>query len=78
MLVDTSDSERSFLDWSPEYFIKEFGEVSCRVASNRSGKEQSSTVGDFFRSFGVDRSDNQIWKIKVLPLFISSAHTTSS
>ncbi|KAL8291384.1 hypothetical protein RQP46_002362 [Phenoliferia psychrophenolica] len=67
MLVDVADGERAVLDWSPEYFAREFGDVKCKVASNRSGIEKDSTVGEFFGSFGRTRDDQDIWKIKDWP-----------
>ena len=65
MVVDVATSERSFLDWNPSFFIKEYGQVPCKVASNRTGAEHDSTVGAFFEIFGQKREDPDILKIKV-------------
>ncbi|KAK4703289.1 hypothetical protein P7C70_g2928, partial [Phenoliferia sp. Uapishka_3] len=67
IVTDVGISERSVLCWSPAYFIKEFGDVPCKIASNFTGQVKSSTVGDFFKTFGVPRPAGDSWKIKDWP-----------
>ncbi|KAI5478095.1 jumonji domain containing protein [Pseudohyphozyma bogoriensis] len=66
MVVDVfEDGDRVGLNWTPEYFVERFGDVACTIASNRSGEEVRSTVGEFFSRFGRDKGERGEESLKI-------------
>ena len=55
MLVDINDGNRITLDWTPEYFIKQFGEMTCTIVSNIDATSRPAMVREFFETFGRRR-----------------------
>ncbi|ESK84030.1 jmjd1a protein [Moniliophthora roreri MCA 2997] len=45
------------IEWTPDYFIREYGTQSCIVVECQTETNKRVTVGDFFRQFG--RYDNR-------------------
>ncbi|GAB1528085.1 hypothetical protein RhiTH_011276 [Rhizoctonia solani] len=58
--------DRFELDWTPEYFISEYGEQRCMVVNCENNKDQEMIVKDFFEMFGkTDREG--VLKLKDWP-----------
>lgn len=55
MIVDINDGNRVTLDWTPEYFIEQFGTMSCTIVSNVDATMRPATVREFFETFGRSR-----------------------
>ncbi|KAJ7138724.1 Clavaminate synthase-like protein, partial [Mycena crocata] len=43
-------------DWSPEYFIANYGEETCKVTECQSGIEKNSTLSTFFEGFVEEKA----------------------
>lgn len=54
--------------WTPAYFVQRYGKEVVTLIDCESDEEYPSTVAEFFSSFGTDRSDHRVLKLKV-PLF---------
>jgi hypothetical protein len=54
------------VSWTPEFFIEEFGKEECSIVDCQSDEVKSTTVKEFFATFGNFNSRNQhVWKLKV-------------
>jgi len=71
MVVDVSPLGLDHQAWTPARFAASVAEVECIVASNRTGIERISTVGQFFGQFGKGDTSGQSQKIKVSNQFTS-------
>ncbi|CAE6469855.1 unnamed protein product [Rhizoctonia solani] len=55
------------LNWSPEYFIAEYGEQRCMVVNCEDNKDKEMIVRDFFELFGKADREAGILKLKDWP-----------
>ncbi|KAH7332919.1 hypothetical protein B0J17DRAFT_676934 [Rhizoctonia solani] len=55
------------LNWSPEYFIAEYGEQRCMVVNCEDNKDREMVVRDFFELFGKADREAGILKLKDWP-----------
>ena len=51
--------------WEPGFFIQQYGDTACEVQDCETGKEQTSTVAEFFSLFGGAEPPKTILKLKV-------------
>jgi lysine-specific demethylase 3 len=54
------------LEWTPAYFIQEFGDRECLITECEQDANKKTTVKEFFGQFGkyADRKQ-EVWKLKV-------------
>ncbi|CAE6438388.1 unnamed protein product [Rhizoctonia solani] len=52
------------LDWTPEYFINEYGEQRCMVVNCEDNKDKEMIVREFFEMFGKTDREDGILKLK--------------
>jgi lysine-specific demethylase 3 len=57
--------DRFELDWTPEYFIHEYGEQRCMVVNCQDNKDKEMIVREFFEMFGKADREEGILKLKV-------------
>ncbi|KAJ1300194.1 hypothetical protein OPQ81_011943 [Rhizoctonia solani] len=55
------------LNWTPEYFINEYGEQRCMVVNCEDNKDKEMMVRDFFEMFGKTDREAGILKLKDWP-----------
>ncbi|KAJ2914460.1 hypothetical protein MD484_g5929, partial [Candolleomyces efflorescens] len=56
------------LEWTPEYFIQEFGDRECLITECEQDANKKTTVKEFFGQFGKYADRNQeVWKLKDWP-----------
>ncbi|GAA5907064.1 uncharacterized protein JCM6883_006127 [Sporobolomyces salmoneus] len=68
MVVEIDLSQVSSVDWSPEFFINNFGSEEVTIGSNLPGvQDHTETVGKFFERFGHTGGFSQSEKIKDWP-----------
>lgn len=65
MVVDVAASRPEYADWTPQRFAAMVPDVQCAIVSNRTGVVLSSTVGEFFGTFGQGDTAGDSNKIKV-------------
>jgi hypothetical protein len=53
--------------FTPAYFVQRYGKDVVTLIDCESDSEYPSTVAEFFSSFGVERSDHRVFKLKVAP-----------
>lgn len=59
--------EKSQLQWTPEYFQREYGEQPCLVMECQTQTEVESTVATFFQRFGVYEERAGCYKLRDWP-----------
>ncbi|KAG0666858.1 hypothetical protein C6P46_003568 [Rhodotorula mucilaginosa] len=77
LVIDLAPEHYPSLPWTPTFFIQRFGQHACTVGSNRvkqvlrdgslADRERTSTVAEFFETFGKTRDGSDIEKIKDWP-----------
>lgn len=82
LVIDLAPEHYPSLPWTPTFFIQRFGQHACTVGSNRvkqvlrdgslADRERTSTVAEFFETFGKTRDGSDIEKIKVSLRSLSS------
>ncbi|KAG2014131.1 hypothetical protein CC2G_010974 [Coprinopsis cinerea AmutBmut pab1-1] len=55
------------LEWTPEYFIREFGDRECLITECEQDVNKRTTIKEFFSSFGNYASRTEVWKLKDWP-----------
>jgi lysine-specific demethylase 3 len=56
------------IDWSPEYFIQEFGDRECLITECEQDSNKKTTIKEFFGEFGkYEGRQGAVWKLKVSP-----------
>ncbi|KAG8720933.1 hypothetical protein FRC08_017170 [Ceratobasidium sp. 394] len=55
------------IEWTPDYFIQEYGAQACTILNCDTNEDVSSTVGAFFRQFGQPDRGSAILKLKDWP-----------
>ncbi|KAJ7725064.1 hypothetical protein B0H16DRAFT_285195 [Mycena metata] len=55
------------IDWSPEYFMEEYGSQSCLIIECQTEESKRITVAEFFRDFGNYEGREGCWKLKDWP-----------
>ena len=53
------------IEWSPDYFIHNFGNTTCSILDCDTDQTESVTVGDFFKRFSRYSERKGCWKLKV-------------
>jgi len=53
------------IDWTPEYFIREFGDRECLITECEQDSNKKTTIKDFFGQFGNYTDRKEVWKLKV-------------
>ncbi|KAJ6543856.1 hypothetical protein B0H19DRAFT_1168673 [Mycena capillaripes] len=66
-LLVTDVGKKLKINWSPEYFMKEYGTESCLIIECQTEVSKRITVGEFFRDFGRYEGRVQCWKLKDWP-----------
>lgn len=65
-IVVTGLQERLSTQWTPEYFIENYGDQHCFLTDCDTERQQPSTVAEFFQQFGqYEGRNDQILKLKV-------------
>lgn len=65
-LLVTDVGPKLKVDWSPEYFLKNYGMDGCLIVECQSDDlSRRITVGEFFRDFGRYEGRSLCWKLKV-------------
>ncbi|KAJ3516957.1 hypothetical protein NMY22_g14077 [Coprinellus aureogranulatus] len=60
--------ERKFrVEWTPEYFMEEFGERECLITECELDSNKKTTVREFFGQFGRYGREGGVWKLKDWP-----------
>ncbi|KAJ3776204.1 hypothetical protein FB446DRAFT_778258 [Lentinula raphanica] len=59
--------QRFRIRWTPEYFIKEYGDQGCLIIECQKDTNRRVTVGGFFSQFGNISDKGDIWKLKDWP-----------
>ncbi|KWU45574.1 hypothetical protein RHOSPDRAFT_16401, partial [Rhodotorula sp. JG-1b] len=77
LVIDLAAEHYPSLPWTPAFFIQRFGQHACTVGSNRvkqvlrdgslAERERTTTVAEFFETFGRARDGSDIEKIKDWP-----------
>ena len=53
------------IDWTPDYFIKNFEQSKCLILECHTDENKSINVGEFFSQFGMYIGRTKCWKLKV-------------
>lgn len=64
-ILVTDVGKKLKIDWSPEYFVKEYGTETCLIMECQTETSKRITVGEFFRDFGRYEGRVECWKLKV-------------
>jgi lysine-specific demethylase 3 len=64
-LVVTDLLKKFHLQWTPEYFIKAYGQQNCIILHCQQDANKRVTVGEFFSWFGKFDGRTDCWKLKV-------------
>lgn len=64
-LIVTDLLKKFNINWSPEYFIREYGAQECQIVNCETDQIVGTTVGKFFRQFGRYEDRRHCWKLKV-------------
>lgn len=66
-ILVTGCLERFKIAWTPEYFVKNFGEQTCLIIECQTDANKRVTVGQFFDMFGKYEGRTECWKLKDWP-----------
>ncbi|KAJ7047814.1 hypothetical protein C8F04DRAFT_986129 [Mycena alexandri] len=66
-LLITDAGKKLKIDWSPEYFMEEYGSQSCVIIECQTEINKGITVAEFFRDFGNYEGREGCWKLKDWP-----------
>jgi lysine-specific demethylase 3 len=66
-IVVTGCDERFKIKWTPEYFVKNYGEQTCLIIECQTDANKRVTVGHFFDMFGKYEGRTNCWKLKDWP-----------
>ncbi|KAJ3863241.1 hypothetical protein EV359DRAFT_43498, partial [Lentinula novae-zelandiae] len=70
-ILVTDVGQRFRIRWTPEYFIKEYGDQGCLIIECQTDVNKRVTVGQFFSKFGKyagrENGPIEIWKLKDWP-----------
>ncbi len=66
-IVVTGCLEHFSIAWTPEYFVKNYGEQTCLIIECQTDSNKRVTVGQFFAMFGKYEGRSECWKLKDWP-----------
>ncbi|KXN84230.1 Lysine-specific demethylase 3A [Leucoagaricus sp. SymC.cos] len=66
-IVVTGCLDHFQIKWTPEYFVKHYGEQTCLIIECQTDVNKRVTVGDFFQMFGKYNDRTECWKLKDWP-----------
>lgn len=66
-IVVTGCLEHFKIAWTPEYFVKNYGEQTCLIIECQTDSNKRVTVGQFFDMFGNYGGRSECWKLKDWP-----------
>lgn len=66
-LVVTGLLDRLKLNWSPEYFMRAYGQQPCIILECQTDANKKVTVSEFFSCFGRYEGRTECWKLKDWP-----------
>lgn len=66
-IVVTGCLEHFKIAWTPEYFVKNYGEQTCLIIECQTDANKRVTVGQFFDMFGRYQDRSDCWKLKDWP-----------
>ncbi|KAH6896422.1 Jmjd1a protein [Coprinopsis sp. MPI-PUGE-AT-0042] len=55
------------IDWSPQYFIDQFGDRQCLITECEEDQNKQTTISEFFSTFGKYEGRTGVWKLKDWP-----------
>ncbi|KAF8509415.1 Clavaminate synthase-like protein [Hysterangium stoloniferum] len=66
-IVVTDLLDKFSIQWSPDYFIKNFEQQKCLILECNTDQNRSVNVGEFFSQFGLYEGRDKCWKLKDWP-----------